>query len=93
MVSGSVKRGRRIFVFPPVSVSNMLWSRQQRAFAVEAYFSNGLSVMAVQRYFLCQFDIPLRSHVPDRKCILMWMNAFRRNGGCLQRKERNSKDR
>ncbi|GFX83408.1 hypothetical protein TNCV_1427041 [Trichonephila clavipes] len=30
-----------MIVFPPISVTSMLWSKQQRAFAVEAYFSNG----------------------------------------------------
>ncbi|GFU79142.1 DUF4817 domain-containing protein [Trichonephila clavipes] len=55
----------------------MLWSRQQRAFAVEAYSSNGPSVIAVQREFICHFDIPPRGHVPDRKCVSMWNDAFR----------------
>ncbi|GFW32087.1 DUF4817 domain-containing protein [Trichonephila clavipes] len=61
------------FVFPPVCVSNMLSSRQQRAFAVEAYFSNSRSVIAVQRAFRRHFNIPPRGHVPDRKFVSMWM--------------------
>ncbi|GFV07187.1 hypothetical protein TNCV_3602051 [Trichonephila clavipes] len=45
----------------------LLWSRQQRAFVVQAYFSNGRSVIAMQRAFRHHFDIPPRGYVPDRK--------------------------
>ncbi|GFV59043.1 DUF4817 domain-containing protein [Trichonephila clavipes] len=69
-----------IFVFPPVSISNMLWSRQQRAFAVETYFSNGRSVIAVQHAFRRYVDIPRRERVPDRKCVLVWVDSFRATG-------------
>ncbi|GFV22946.1 hypothetical protein TNCV_2623991 [Trichonephila clavipes] len=54
----------------------MLWSRQQGVFAVEVYLSNGRSVIAVQSAFRRHFDILPRGHVPDRKCALMWMDAF-----------------
>ncbi|GFS90643.1 DUF4817 domain-containing protein [Trichonephila clavipes] len=60
--------------------SNMLWSRQQGAFAVEAYFSKGQSVIVAQRTFHPHYDIPPRSRVPDRNCVLMGMNAFRAMG-------------
>ncbi|GFW97780.1 hypothetical protein TNCV_1425431 [Trichonephila clavipes] len=54
----------------------MLWSRQQHAIAGETYFSNGRSVIAVQRAFRRHFDFPLRGGVPGRKCVLMWMEAW-----------------
>ncbi|GFX34857.1 DUF4817 domain-containing protein [Trichonephila clavipes] len=79
-----------IHVFYPISVSNMLGSRQQRIFAVGEYFSNCRSVIAVQRAFHRHFDIPPRGHVPDWKCVLMWINAFQRK--CLERKERTSEN-
>ncbi|GFT03392.1 transposable element Tc1 transposase [Trichonephila clavipes] len=44
-------------------VSNMR-SRLQGAFAVETYFSNDRSGVAVQRVFRSHFDTPLRSRVP-----------------------------
>ncbi|GFX11427.1 DUF4817 domain-containing protein [Trichonephila clavipes] len=65
----------------------MLWSRTQRAFAVEDYFSNGCSVTAVQRDFRRHFDIPPSGHVPDWKCVLMWMDAFRTTGNVSKEKK------
>ncbi|GFT77820.1 DUF4817 domain-containing protein [Trichonephila clavipes] len=66
----------------------MLWSRQQSAFAVEAHFSNGWSVFAVQRAFRHHFDIHPRNRVPpDRKCVLMWMDAFRATGNVFKERE------
>ncbi|GFW13780.1 DUF4817 domain-containing protein [Trichonephila clavipes] len=71
-------------MFQPVPVSNMLWSRQQRAFAVEAYFSNSQSVIAVQRTFRRSFNVPPLDYVPDRKYVLMWMEAgLQSNGECF----------
>ncbi|GFU58400.1 DUF4817 domain-containing protein [Trichonephila clavipes] len=47
---------------------------------MEVYFSNGLSVIEVQRTFRRHFDIPPRGRVPDQKCVLMSMDAFRATG-------------
>ncbi|GFT25328.1 transporter [Trichonephila clavipes] len=30
-----------------------------------------------QRAFHRHFDIPLRDHVPDQKCVLIWIDTFR----------------
>ncbi|GFX11111.1 hypothetical protein TNCV_4503261 [Trichonephila clavipes] len=60
-----------IFVFPPVSVLNMLWSRQQCAFDKEGYLSKGRSVISVQRAFSRLLDIPPRGNVPDWECVSM----------------------
>lgn len=65
----------------------MLWSRQQRAFAVEAYFANGQSVIAVQRAFRRRYDIPPRGRVPDRKCVLMWVDTFRETGSVSRKRK------
>ena len=78
--------GREIFI-PTQSVANMLWSREQRAFTVEAYFSNGHSIIAVQRAFRRHFDIPPRGRVPDRKSILLWVDAFRESGNVSRKKK------
>ncbi|GFW81905.1 hypothetical protein TNCV_2885791 [Trichonephila clavipes] len=58
----------------------MLRSKQQRAFTVEMYFSNGPSVIVVQCDFRRQCDIPPRDRILDRECFLMWMDAFRATG-------------
>ncbi|QQP37631.1 Transposable element Tc3 transposase [Caligus rogercresseyi] len=38
----------------------MRWSREERAFAVEAYFSNHQSVIATQRSFRTHFNVAPR---------------------------------
>ncbi|GFV86125.1 hypothetical protein TNCV_671221 [Trichonephila clavipes] len=58
----------------------MLWSRQQSAFVVEAYFSNGQSAIVVQRVYCRPFYIPPLGRVPDRKYVLMWMDASEQQG-------------
>ncbi|GFT34047.1 hypothetical protein TNCV_4384941 [Trichonephila clavipes] len=65
----------------------MLWSRQQSAFAVESYFSSGRSAITVQRAYQRLFDIPPRVPVPDRKCVLMSMDAFRATVNVEQARE------
>ncbi|GFY17586.1 hypothetical protein TNCV_3519411 [Trichonephila clavipes] len=64
---------------PPISVVVeyvvMLWSKQQRTFAVEAYYSNFRSVITVQRSFRRHIEIPPRSHASDRKCVLKWIDS------------------
>ena len=44
-------------------------SCEEHVFAVEAYFSNQLSVIATQRAFENRFNIAPRGHVPDLKSI------------------------
>ncbi|GFV64108.1 hypothetical protein TNCV_1281051 [Trichonephila clavipes] len=69
----------------------MLWSRQQLFFAVEAYFPNSRSVIAVQHAFRRHFDITPRDHVSDQKCFLMWMDAFQATGNALKERKGSSK--
>jgi len=69
------------------SVAIMLWSRQHRAFTAEAYFSNSRSIVAVQRAFRLHFHVPPRGRVPDRKSILMWVDAFRETGNVSKMKK------
>jgi hypothetical protein len=35
----------------------MRWMKEQHAFAIEAYFSNGRSIVATQRAFCAHFNI------------------------------------
>jgi hypothetical protein len=55
----------------------MYWTSKQRAFAVEAYFSNVRSFIANQRAFRIRFCIRLSGQVPDQKSIVTWVNTFR----------------
>ncbi|GFW47339.1 hypothetical protein TNCV_335102 [Trichonephila clavipes] len=48
----------------------MLWLTQQRTFAVETYFPDDRSVIAVQRVYRRHFDIPPQGHNPDWKWVL-----------------------
>nr|ADD24484.1 Transposable element Tc3 transposase [Lepeophtheirus salmonis] len=63
----------------------MRWSSEERAFAVEAYFSNQLSVIATQRAFRNRFNVAPRGPVPDRKSIITWVTTFRETGSTTRR--------
>ncbi|GFV58791.1 DUF4817 domain-containing protein [Trichonephila clavipes] len=65
----------------------MLWSRQRCAFAAQVYFSNGRSVIEVQRAFRSHFNIPPQGRVPDRKRVLVWIDAFRRTGNVTKERK------
>ena len=64
----------------------MLWTREHRAFAVEAYFGNGRSIVATQRAFRARFIIPPRSSIPGRNSILSWIIAFHESGSIVKRR-------
>ena len=68
-------------------VVKMMWSNEQRAFAVETYFSQSHSVVAVQRAFRTRYQIPPRDRVPDRKSILLWDENSGKREGCLKKDE------
>ncbi|GFT89322.1 hypothetical protein TNCV_4386181 [Trichonephila clavipes] len=79
-----------------ILVANMLWSRQQHVFVVEAYFSNGRSVIVVQWAFHRHFH----HRIPPRDRVCGWSEmcfnvdgCLPRNRECLQGKERISEDR
>uniref|UniRef100_A0A0K8T774 DUF4817 domain-containing protein n=1 Tax=Lygus hesperus TaxID=30085 RepID=A0A0K8T774_LYGHE len=55
----------------------MQWTGEQRAFAVETFFSNGRSFVATQRAFRAHFDIPPGGRVPGRQSISNWVDTFR----------------
>lgn len=70
---------------PPLVV-DMAWSNEQRAFAVETYFSENKSIVAVQRALRTRYGIPPRNTVPDRKSILLWVENFRACGSVVQKR-------
>ncbi|PNF24557.1 hypothetical protein B7P43_G05389 [Cryptotermes secundus] len=63
----------------------MRWTSEQREFAVEAYFSNNHSYVAVQRAFHTPFGIKPRGPVPDRKSIVLWVENFRTTGSVVKK--------
>ena len=65
----------------------MVWSNKQCAFAVETYFSQSHSIVAVQRAFRTCYQIPPRDQAPDRKSILLWVENFRGMGSVSKKKE------
>lgn len=74
------------FPLVALSVVDMAWSREQRSFAVETYFSQNQSIVAVQRALRTRYRIPYREPVPDRKSILLWVKNFRECGSVLRRR-------
>jgi len=67
------------------AVVKMVWSNEQRAFAVETYFSQSHSIVAVQRAFRTRYHIPPRDRVPNRKSILLWVENFRETGSVSEK--------
>ena len=68
------------------SVAIMRWNSEERAFAVEAYFSSGCSVIATQRAFRNRFNLAPLAPVPDRKSIVTWVNTFRQTASVTRRR-------
>jgi len=64
----------------------MVWSNEQRPFAVETYFSQSHSIVAVQRAFRTRYQIPPRDREPDRKSILLWVENFRETGSVSEKR-------
>ena len=74
------------------AVLKRVWSNVQRAFAVETYFSQSHSIVAVQRAFRTRYQIPPRDRVPDRKYILLWVENLRETGSVSEKKMRTTTD-
>ena len=68
------------------SVAIMRWNSEERAFAVEAYFSSGCSVIATQRAFRNRFNLAPLAPVPDRKSIVTWVTTFRQTASATRRR-------
>lgn len=70
----------------PISVANMVWTGQHRGFAVRAYFENNKSVIATQRAFRRQFNIPRNNAVPNANTIRTWARQLEETGSTLRRR-------
>lgn len=67
----------------PLAVPTMVWSNAQRTFAVEAFI---LTIVAAQRAFCTQLQIPSHVSVSDRKSILLWVKNFRETGSVVKKR-------
>ena len=63
------------------------YTREERSFCAEAYFSNAHSIIAVQRAFRLRFAVPPRGSVPGRRSIVNWVTSLRTAGNlsCVRR--------
>lgn len=82
----SFERGDCKVLFRQSSVAVMRWNREERAFALEAYFSSGRSVIATQRAFRNRFNLAPLAPVPDRKSIVTWVTTFRQTASATARR-------
>lgn len=60
----------------PLSVIAMVWSGEQRGFAVRTFFENGRSFIGTQRAFRPQFNLARHDTVPHRDAIANWVSTF-----------------
>ena len=52
------------------------WSKEYRAFALEAYFKNNDSPTQTQRVFRNHFNLKRNGKVPTRQIIINWVKTF-----------------
>ena len=69
-----------------ISVSNMAWSGEHRAFVVEEFINNSESVILTQRSFWRHFSIGRHDPVLDSKTIRRWVSNFRVTSSALKGK-------
>jgi len=68
----------------PLLVITMVWSGEQRGFAVRTFFENGRSFVATQRAFRLQFNLARHDTVPHRNFIANWVRTFEETGSTLR---------
>ena len=68
------------------SVTIMRWNSEERAFAVEAYFLSGCSVIVTQLSFRNRFNFPILAPVLDRKSIVTWVTTLRQTASATRRR-------
>ena len=75
-----------IYFFSGTPMGIMEWTKLERAFAVEALFSSGRSIVTTQRAFRRHFNIAPRGRVPGQQSIVSWVNNFRETGDVKKKK-------
>lgn len=79
---------RRGVLFLPAlhSVVEMVWTIEQRVYAVSRFLVNGESIVQTQRDFRRQYGIHNRGVIPNRNLILRWVNNFKETGSVMKKK-------
>ena len=81
----SLEKGHPEVLFVLGSVTAMRWWKDEQAFAVDIYFSNGRFIIATQRVFRTKFNIPTGAPLPERQSIALWVNTFGVGGNVEKR--------
>ena len=72
----SLEKGHPEVLFLLELVTAIRWSKEERAFTAETYFSNYRSIIATQRAFRDGFNISTGAPLPGRQSIALWVNTF-----------------
>ena len=62
----------------------MVWTGAHRGFVIRAYYENNRSVIATQRAFRRQFNIPRNNAVPNANTIRSWVQQLEETGSTLR---------
>ena len=52
------------------------WTGEQCAFAVKAYYQNGVNLVRARRAFRTHFNVPRNRPVPSNRAIKTWVANF-----------------
>ena len=69
------------------AVVKMVWSNEQRSFAVETYFSQSHSIVAVQRAFRTRYQIPPRTEYRTENPFCCGLRTSGKREVCLKKDE------
>ena len=69
------------------AVVNVMWSNEQHAFAVETYFSQSHSIVAVQRAFSTRYQIPLGTEYRTENPFFCGLRTSGKREVCLKKDE------
>ena len=91
MVLVSLKKEHPKVSFLLGLVTVIRWSKEERAFVVEAHLSNGRSIIATQRVFRTRFNIHTGAPLPCRQLTALWVNTFRVGDNVKKKHKRPAK--
>jgi len=69
------------------AVVKMVWSNEQRAFAIKTYFSQSHSIVAVQRAFRTRYQIPLGTEYWTENPFCCGLRTSGKQEVCLKKDE------
>lgn len=73
-----------------ISVTIMVWTGSHWSFAVQAYYENNYSVIAVQQTFHRQFVILFNNNFPDANTISSWVKRLEDTGNTHGEREKQN---